>query len=351
MPAPTEIPSQISWFHDRPDSSFAPIPETPYFDSALQAWVLSRYADVAAALHSPSLLPVSLTGSESPAAISNEEHRAMRAETLAALPAPQLRLWRNQLLRHAEELLSQLPADRPVDLLGEYARPLCLSLAATITRVQHDDPKKLCEHARAISASSADPYNPSLRVPSKSAAAHLQPFFPPGPESLRRSGFVALTQIMPALLGNTWFILLQHPHQWEHLHRHPRLIQPAIEDLMRLSGLTRTLTRQATADIHLNGTDIRKGQRVILRLIAANKDPEVFDHPSELNIARRTAKHLSFGAGPHACTGAGLLRMIAAATTVPLLSRFAAAPLAHRVDWKGGATFLTPQSLWVHLHR
>jgi cytochrome P450 len=120
---------------------------------------------------------------------------------------------------------------------------------------------------------------------------------------------------------------------------------------MRLSGLTRTLTRQATADIHLNGTDIRKGQRAILRLIAANKDPEVFDHPSELNIARRTAKHLSFGAGPHACTGAGLLRMIAAATTVPLLSRFAAAPLARSVEWKGGATFLTPRSLWVHLHR
>lgn len=275
----------------------------------------------------------------------------MRAETLAALSPSDLRLWEHQLLQHSRQLVQALPEDRPVDLLGEYARPLCLSLASTITRVQYDDAAKLCEHARPVSASAADPYNSTLRAPARSAAARLKPFFSPGPESLRSSGFVALTQTMPALLGNIWFALLQHPREWQRLHLHPRLIRQAIEELMRYSGFTRILTRLATTDINLNGTEIHKDERVILRLIAANRDPEPFPHPNSIDLTRRGAVHLSFGTGPHACVGAGLLRMIAVVTTTPLLSRFVTAQLARNVEWKGGATFLTPQFLRVHLYR
>lgn len=350
MPVSTEISSQALWGDDRPDSSTPPVAEPPYFDTTLNAWVFSRYADIVAALRSPSLIPASATKATAQQQ-DEEQHQKTRAEAQAALPASSLRLWKHQLARHSEQLVRALPDDRPVDLLGEYARPLCLSLASTITRVQHSDPAKLCEHARAVSAFAANPYNSDLKAPAKSATAELKPFFPSGPESLRSSGFVALTQTMPALLGNTWFALLQHPDKWRCLHLHPEWMEQAIEELMRYSGFTRILARMATSDICINGTSIQKGQRIVLRLIAANRDPESFHHPNDLDLNRRGAAHLSFGTGPHACVAAGLLRMIAVTISAPLLSHFATVQLARNVEWKGGATFLTPKFLWVHLYR
>jgi cytochrome P450 len=351
MPASTEIPSQALWSHDRPDSPVSQLAEPPYFDTTLNAWVFSRYADIVSALRTPSLIPVSLTKANPSTTHDDEEHRKMRAEALAALPASDMRLWKDQLLRHSEQLVNSLPENKAVDLLDEYVRPLCLSLASTITQLRHNNASELCPYARASSAFAADPYNSTLRAPAKSAAAQLRPFFPPGPESLRSSGFVALTQTMPALLGNAWFALLQHPHKWRYCHLHPQLTEQAIEELIRYSGFTRILTRLATVDLSINGTEILKGQRILLRLTSGNRDPESFPHPERIDLTRRGAAHLSFGLGPHACVGAGLLRMIAVAITVPLVSRFAAAQLARNVQWQGGATFLTAQSLWVHLRR
>ena len=351
MPASTEIPSQALWGEDRPDSPVPPVAEPPYFDPTLDAWVFSRYADIVAALRNPFLVPASATKAKAPEQQDDEQQQKMRAEAQAGLPASSLRLWKHQLARHSEQLVRLLPQDRPIDLLGEYARPLCLSLASTITGVKHSDPEKLCEHARAVSAFAADPYNPVLKAPAKSANAELHPFFPPGPETLRSSGFVALTQTMPALLGNTWFALLQHPDEWLRLHLHPEWMEQAIEELMRYSGFTRILARMAVADTCVNGTQIQKDQRIVLRLIAANRDPESFSCPNDIDLNRRGAAHLSFGTGPHACVAAGLLRMIAVTISAPLLTQFATAQLASNVDWKGGAIFLAPKFLWVHLYR
>jgi hypothetical protein len=41
--------------------------------------------------------------------------------------------------------------------------------------------------------------------------------------------------------------------------------------------------------------------------------------------------------------------MSLAAITMPLLRRFSSAVLAHPVQWLGGATFQSPQSLWIDL--
>jgi len=268
---------------------------------------------------------------------------------MEALSANQLRAWRERIAPEAVALTNRLPSEETVDLMDGYARPLCLLVAAMITGISRDAAEDLCEMARRVSASAAEPYDPAVRVSAKSANAVLRGCFHSGPEALRDSGFVALSQTLPCLLGNAWFALMQYPEEWSLLHQQPELTEQAIEELLRYAGLTRTLFRTATADLDLNGFSIRKGERVILRIIAGNRDPERFTEPHRVDVTRRDGGHFTLGAGPHACVAAGLIRMVAATVTHPLVQRFASANLALPIQWQGGSGFRSPSSLWVYL--
>jgi len=273
----------------------------------------------------------------------------MRWETTAALSPNQLRAWREQIIPEAVSLINIFPSEEPVDLMDGYARPLCLFLAAMVTGISRGAAEGLCGMARRVSASAAEPYDPAVRVSAKAANAALRGCFHSGPEPLRDSGFVALSQTLPCLLGNAWFALMRYPQEWSLLHQQPELTEQAIEELLRYAGLARTLFRTATADLDLNGFFIRKGERVVLRIIAANSDPERFTEPHRVDVTRRDGGHFTLGAGPHACVAAGLIRMVAATMTHPLVQRFASANLALPVRWQGGSGFRSPSSLCVYL--
>ncbi len=347
-------PSIPAWSEDQLDSLSPPKIEAPYFDDILKAWVLSSYTDILAAFRARSLSPANPTSKETPdpsdvSAKFESDRLKMRAEAIEALSPARLRAWREQLTPEAYALASTLRIEEPIDLMDGYARPLCLSLAANVTGISRGDAEAFHERAQRISASAAEPYDPALRDSAKSASADLRNHFHSEAEALRESGFVALSQTMPCILGNAWFALMQYPQQWSLLHREPELTEQAIEELLRYAGPVRILSRTATADIDLNGACIRRGERVVLRIVAANRDPEPFSHPNQVDFARRDARHLTLGAGPHACVAANLIRMAAIAITRPLVQRFASANPAHPVDWQGGSGFRSPKSLWVCL--
>src|ERR1700722_12757991 len=349
MPARRDNPFVPDWSHDQLDSDCPPEMEAPYFDDHLGAWVLSRHADILAAFRASSLWPSSPNdrdGGELPAA--DIERLKMRWQTIEALSPTQLRAWRERIIPEVDELMNRLPSEEPVDLMDGYARPLCLSLAAMVTGIPRGAAEGLREMARWVSASAAEPYDSAVRLGAKAANAQLRGCFHSGPEPLRDSGFVALSQTLPCLLGNAWFALLQHPQEWSLLHQQPGLTEQAIDELLRYAGLARTLTRTATADINLNGSPIRRGEQIILRLIAGNRDPERFSDPHQVDVTRGDSGPFTLGACPHSCVAAALIRVLAITMTRPLLQRFAPTP-ARPIDWQGGSGFRFPRSLWVSL--
>jgi hypothetical protein len=351
MHARREDISVPAWSSDLPGSPSPPEIEAAYFDDDLDAWVLSRHADVLAAFHSSSLVPAGPhsknTSDLQP--YNDSKRAALRAETLAALSPEKLRMWREQLAPKVDALVADLPAGQPVDLMKAFARPLCLSLAAMVIDIPMHQAEALQATAQPASASAAEPYDPALRMRAKAANAELQRCLHSGPETLRDAGFVALSRTMPCLLGNAWHALMQYPRQWGLLHRQPGLTEQAVEELMRYAGLSRILFRRATEDVELDGVRIRKGDRLVLRIIAANHDPDRFSHPQEVEILRSDAGQLTLGTGKHSCAGAGLIRMAAVTITQPLLQRFASAYLDQPVSWQGGAGFRFPSSLWTRL--
>lgn len=349
MTAQREDVLRPAWTRDRLDSSDPPEIEPAYFDSDLQAWVLSRHEDLVAAFHAPSLIP----GRRNLADISMESEEsarlAMREEVRNALCPIHIRAWRETLRAEAEDLCRRLPAAEPVNLIADYARPLCLRFAAMVTGLDQNDAARLEELAQIVSASTSDPENPHLRAPAKAANATLRTYFNAGPEPLRDSGFVGLSQTLLRIVCAAWYALIRFPDQWRLLRDSPQSIHQAIEELLRYAGVIRILIRTATEDIDLNGILIRKGDQVLLRTFAADHDPARFSEPEKLDCTRRDPGHFAFGAGGHACVAANLIRTAAITMTLPLLAQWASVQLARPVEWHGGSIMHSPASLWVTL--
>jgi hypothetical protein len=111
MPAKRNNPTIPSWTHDQLDSSSPPEVEPAYFDSVLNAWVLSKHADILAAFRASSLGPDD----------KNDSLRSkIRTETIEALSPAQLRAWREKMTPEVQVLAGTLPTTEPVDLIDAY---------------------------------------------------------------------------------------------------------------------------------------------------------------------------------------------------------------------------------------
>jgi cytochrome P450 PksS len=122
-------------------------------------------------------------------------------------------------------------------------------------------------------------------------------------------------------LANASSALLTHPEQLRKLRQDPALIGPALEEVLRYDPPLTFVHRVAAADQELGGTQISKGERVLLALAAANRDPEVFPDPDAFEIGRTGTRHLTFGSGPHACAGGGLARLELEAALLTIFRR------------------------------
>ncbi len=104
-------------------------------------------------------------------------------------------------------------------------------------------------------------------------------------------------------------LLIEHPDQQRMLREDPSRIRIFVEEVLRVESPVQGLFRVVTEDVQLAGVDIPKGARIMLRFAAANRDPEQYAEPDQLDVCRRNAgTHLAFGAGIHHCLGAALAR-------------------------------------------
>lgn len=114
------------------------------------------------------------------------------------------------------------------------------------------------------------------------------------------------TQNMTALGVLT---MLQHPDQLALMRADPDLVPKAVEELLRYSSVLHLGARRvALEDIAVNGKLVKAGEGVICSIPAANRDPNLFPDPHQLNIERDAAGHVAFGFGVHQCVGQVLAR-------------------------------------------
>ena len=111
------------------------------------------------------------------------------------------------------------------------------------------------------------------------------------------------------LIGNGMCALLKHPDQIKRWRADSSLTETAVEELLRYDTPLHQFNRWVLEPFEFRGQQFEVGQEIALLLGSANRDGDVFDSPSELDLGRKKNPHVSLGGGIHYCLGAPLARL------------------------------------------
>jgi len=111
------------------------------------------------------------------------------------------------------------------------------------------------------------------------------------------------------LIGLLVRALIQQPWLQQRTRENPTVGPVIVSEVLRLESNVQRLLRVSREARIIGGRKIQPGERLLLLLGAANRDPEAFVEPDTLCLNRREAPDLVFGAGNHFCLGASLARL------------------------------------------
>jgi cytochrome P450 len=138
-------------------------------------------------------------------------------------------------------------------------------------------------------------------------------------------------------IGSSLWHLASHPDDRKRLAAEPELMATAVEELLRAYAPV-TMAREVTEDIEYHGCPMKAGDKVLMNFPAANRDPEAFDHPDEVQLDRAHNRHVAFGSGIHRCAGSNLARMELQVALEEWMARIPEFELAEgrEITWAGG---------------
>ncbi|MFF4880735.1 cytochrome P450 [Micromonospora sp. NPDC000668] len=140
--------------------------------------------------------------------------------------------------------------------------------------------------------------------------------------SLAFNLLVAGHETTAGLVAHTLDQALSHPQRWRAITTDPRSVHAFVAETLRFAPAIDGWLRVTRRDVTLGKVTIPAGERCLLLIGAANRDPAVFAQPDRFDPHRSdVTDHLSFGHGPHFCIGAALARLEAGIA----LTRLAAA--------------------------
>jgi len=82
-----------------------------------------------------------------------------------------------------------------------------------------------------------------------------------------------------------------------------------------------TFFRTTTKAVDVGGVHLGEGEKVLLFLAAANRDPRRWERPDQFDVRRRATGHMTFGTGIHGCIGQAVARLEAEAVFAALAKR------------------------------
>lgn len=333
--------------------------QQPVFHSpVLQAWVVTRYDDVVAALRAPEVfssaevlgppaeekvrarLAGRVPGGATLIGWDDPEHRRMRRVLQPAFASPRLRAMRPRIRERTERRLAGLDDQTVVDVRTEIALPLTLEIVfdlidmpeslradcemwsqdwnrlvqAALEGLDLDTQLDLADSAVRLHGVVEDLIAQRRRRPGDDLISEVLAVQQTAEEPLDDAELLSL---FPGLIfagQETTASLLVHAVDvaldrgvGPELAADEDAAARFLEEVARLRSPVAGMARVATRPTTLGGTAIAAGDRLFLHFGSANLDAEQFPDPGRLDTTR-PPHHLAFGRGPHACVGAALGR-------------------------------------------
>jgi cholest-4-en-3-one 26-monooxygenase len=111
------------------------------------------------------------------------------------------------------------------------------------------------------------------------------------------------------LIAGGMHALIEHPDQWRRLRQNPRLINTAVEEMLRWVSPVIHFRRTVTRPTEIRGVKLKEGDKVAIYYTSANRDEDVFPDGMTFDVGRTPNNHVAFGIGEHFCLGANLARL------------------------------------------
>ncbi|MGW1544301.1 cytochrome P450 [Streptomyces sp. NPDC002309] len=350
------------------------------------AWLATRHEDVRAITGDARFSRAALPGREvtrmaphfaprpgSLAFADQPDHNRLRGAVASAFTVGAMR----RLRPRAREILDALLDDvlregPPADLVGRVLEPFPVAVTSEVMGVPHEDRARVHDWTRQIISTSGG---------AKAAQRAKQGLYGWITEAVRTrgdSGGQDVYSLLAAAVargevgaaeavglagplqiggeavthncGQILYVLLTRPELMRRMRDRPEDRGPLLEELLRYVPHRSSvgLARIALEDVEVRGTLIRAGEAVYVSYLAANRDPDVFPDPHRVDPGREPNPHLSFGNGPHHCTGAVLARTLTELLVTTLLERLPGLRLAvpaPDVRWRRSTMIRGPVNL------
>ena len=337
-----------------------------HYNSQLNFWTLSRYADVFEALQKPDLycsgrgVAVGIEGpSETLTAdvpllimLDRPRHTQLRALVSRAFTPRRIAALEPRVRTIARGLVDAFWEQPEADLVRDFSGPLPTTVIAELLGVPGEDQKWFKEKTTEIAQ--FDPTNPGSIHPASNEsgpAAELAQYLTVVLEERRTQprddllsalleaeidgetltqgellGFsflllVAGNETTTNLISNAAILLDRYPEQRQKLLDDPSLIGAAVEEFLRFDPPVQGLARTTTREVSIHGETIPENSKVLLLFASANRDERRIADPDRFDVTRAPNPHLALGFDTHFCLGASLARLEARVAYEELLSR------------------------------